>query len=231
MVTDGQQWSFSNHVASSFDEHVKLSIPMYNEGHELVCYLSDFFMKDNAVFYEIGCSTGALISKICARHSHKKNVNFIGVDPVPEMLIEAKKRPNADKIEFVNDSIENVQLDKCNLVVSYYCLQFVDLSNRAEVCKKIYDALLPGGALIIFEKEMSSDPKINKMISSSYMKFKISSGFTPEEVISKQFSLEGMMKTNTHSENRRMLSQSGFSKVASVMKYGGFNGYLCIKDE
>lgn len=61
------------------------------------------------------------------------------------------------------------------------------------------------------------------------MKFKIDYGFSPEEVLSKQFSLEGAMVTNTHSENRHLLSGAGFSHVTTVMRYGEFNGYVCFK--
>lgn len=228
-VNKGEQWSFDNHVAEQFDEHVKLSVPMYNEGHEMICYLSDFFVSDHSTIYEIGSSTGALISKLYNRHSHKKKLKFIGVEPISKMIGVAKQHENAKHIEYVHRLIEYMNLIKCNLVVSYYCLQFVELSQREKVCQKIYDALLPGGALIIFEKEMSDDSKIEKLFTSTYIKFKMNSGFSSEEVIAKQLSLEGVMKTNTHDENKKMLKQAGFSHVASVMKYGEFNGYVCTK--
>lgn len=229
LISEGQQWSFDNHVAEQFDSHVKLSVPLYDEGHELISYLSDFFISDNSVFYEIGCSTGALIRKICNRHSHKNNVRFIGIESVDEMIDKAKTHENSEKIEYINSLIEDTTLEPSNLIVSYYCLQFINPLKRNEVCKKIYDSLLPGGAFILFEKEMIVDPKINKLITSSYMKFKIHNGFTPEEVISKQFSLEGMMKPNTHSANINMLSCAGFQNITSIMRYGEFNGYICIK--
>lgn len=229
LIAEGNQWSFDNHVAEQFDDHVKLSVPLYEEGHALICYLSDFFMRDDAVFYEIGCSTGALIRKIYKRHSHKRNVRFVGIEPVDEMIKEAKSYRNFESIEYFNSSIEETTLEPSNLIVSYYCLQFINPLKRIEVCKKIYDSLVPGGAFILFEKEMISNPKINKLITSSYMKFKIHNGFSPEEVLSKQFSLEGVMIPNTHLANRSMLSSVGFENVTSIMRYGEFNGYICIK--
>ncbi len=228
-ISEGRQWSFSNHVAEQFDDHVKLSVPLYEEGHDLICYLSDFFMSDNAVFYEIGCSTGTLIRKIYNRHSHKKNVSFIGIEPVDEMIEQARSYNNSECIEFINSSVEETPLVPCNLIVSYYCLQFISQLYRIEVCKKIYDSLLPGGAFILFEKEMIEDPKMNKLITSSYLKFKIRNGFTPEEVLSKQFSLEGILNSNTHSVNRSLLSSVGFENITSIMRYGEFHGYICIK--
>ena len=42
VIQNGTQWSFGNGVAQHFDEHVRQSIPLYDEGHDLVCHLSDF---------------------------------------------------------------------------------------------------------------------------------------------------------------------------------------------
>lgn len=170
-----------------------------------------------------------MIRKIYSRHSHKRNVRFIGIEPVNEMIKEAKSHRNFESIEYFNSSIEETTLEPSNLIVSYYCLQFITPSKRLEVCKNIYDSLLPGGAFILFEKEMINDPKINKFITSSYMKFKIHNGFSPEEVLSKQFSLEGVMIPNTHLANTNMLSCAGFENITSIMRYGEFNGYICIK--
>lgn len=187
-------------------------------------------MHDNALCYEIGSSTGALINKIYHRHLHKKNVRFIGIEPILEMVEEAKSKVDK-KVEFLNENIEDIILEKSNLVVGYYFLQFVQVSKRSEVLKKIYESLNEGGGLILFEKEMADDSKISKLITSSYMKFKIENGFSADEVLSKQFSLEGMMITNTHKENKKMLSDVGFLHVTTVMKYGEFNGYVCFKSK
>ncbi|MCL2113631.1 MAG: methyltransferase domain-containing protein [Streptococcaceae bacterium] len=201
----------------------------YEQGHELIGYLSDFFLRDSSVCYEIGCSTGRLIGQIAKRHFHKSNIQFIGIEPVKEMIDIAKKEQEVSQIKFLQSSIEAANLKPCDLVLSYYCLQFVSLSQRDEVCKKIYNALNTGGAFILFEKEIADDPKINKLITSSYIKFKVHNGFSSEEVLSKQLSLEGVMKTNTHSENKKMLIDAGFQHVSTIMKYGEFTGYVCIK--
>ena len=34
--------------------------PLYTEGHDLICDMSDFFVKKSSVVYEVGCSTGTL---------------------------------------------------------------------------------------------------------------------------------------------------------------------------
>ena len=53
-------WTFNN-IANKFESHVEKSVPFYHEGHELINGFSDFFIKDNSLVYDIGCSTGLLI--------------------------------------------------------------------------------------------------------------------------------------------------------------------------
>ncbi len=64
-------WTFGGDVANSFDSHVSKSVPLYYEGHSLICGVSDFFIKNDSVVYELGSSTGALIRKL-ANHNKAK---------------------------------------------------------------------------------------------------------------------------------------------------------------
>lgn len=73
VIQNGTQWSFGNGVAQHFDEHVRQSIPLYDEGHNLVCHLSDFFIRDHSLCYELGSATGNLIGKLYQRHKSKRS--------------------------------------------------------------------------------------------------------------------------------------------------------------
>ena len=57
-------WSFVKKVPKSFESHIIKSVPFYKEGHKVITNLSDFFLKDDSTFYDLGCSTGNLINKI-----------------------------------------------------------------------------------------------------------------------------------------------------------------------
>ena len=41
---DRASWEFSGKTASNFDNHVSRSVPGYNDGHEIIASLSDFFV-------------------------------------------------------------------------------------------------------------------------------------------------------------------------------------------
>ena len=40
-------FNFSGNVHRSFEKHVKKSVPFYDEGHNLICQLSSFFLVNN----------------------------------------------------------------------------------------------------------------------------------------------------------------------------------------
>ena len=72
-------WSFKGKkVVRKFDNHISKSVPFLKEGHELVAQVSDFFVQQDSICYEIGCSTGTLINKIAGRNKGKKRLNLWG---------------------------------------------------------------------------------------------------------------------------------------------------------
>tara|TARA_Y100000741_G_scaffold45787_1_gene31705 strand:+ start:235 stop:498 length:264 start_codon:yes stop_codon:yes gene_type:complete len=73
IITENASWSFGKKVPKKFDNHIKKSVPLYTESHDLAINLSDFFLKENSKCYDLGCSTGTLIRKISERHQKKLN--------------------------------------------------------------------------------------------------------------------------------------------------------------
>lgn len=89
---DRGNWKFSGTVVDSFDEHVSKSVPLHHEGHELICDMSDFFIKPDSVCYEIGCSTGTLTLKLADHNRAKSAASFVGIDIEADMIAKAKEK-------------------------------------------------------------------------------------------------------------------------------------------
>ena len=75
-------WSFDKNVPKNFDKHISKSVPLYNETHWLCEQVSDYYIKEDSIVYDIGCSTGKLLNKIAIRHKLKKNTKYVGLDVV-----------------------------------------------------------------------------------------------------------------------------------------------------
>lgn len=229
ILAGNANWSFRQ-AADSFDEHVARSVPFYNEGHDLICKLTDFFLRDESVVYELGCSTAALGKKVLDRRSNCKNLRYVGLDSVPEMVDLAQKRLREDpRATILNEDISLYDLEKCSVVLSYYTIQFINPSKRQEVINKIYQALEWGGAFILFEKVRGPDARFQDIITQIYNDFKLDNGFSEEEIIHKSRSLKGVLEPFSTQGNLDMLKRAGFNDICTVMKSMCFEGFLAIK--
>ncbi|MGH1516251.1 methyltransferase domain-containing protein [Chryseobacterium sp. JK1] len=231
IVSIESNWKFSGSVAENFDEHVKLSVPYYNQGHDLICSLSDFFVNNGSHIYEIGCSTGTLLEKIHHRnHDMEKQIKITGIDIEQDMIFQAQKKcADFNNVNLICDDIINLELEKSDLIISYYSVQFINPRVRQLVIDKIYNSLNWGGAFIYFEKVRACDARFQDIISTLYMEYKLDRGYTPEEIISKQRSLKGVLEPFSTNGNLDLLKRAGFEDVTSVMKYLCFEGFLAIK--
>ncbi len=222
-------WSFGGSTAHSFSEHVRRSVPYYDDGHDLIVALSDFFVRDDSVCYELGCSTGSLTKKLARHHQQKSAVEWIGIDIEEEMIAQAKVESSAPNINYLCDDIFLYPYEKSDLIIAYYTVQFVPPYRRQELINKIFERLHWGGAFIMFEKVRANDARFQDYMSAIYLDYKLSQGYGPEEIIAKSRSLKRVLEPFSSDANRDLLTRAGFKDVMSVMKYVCFEGFLAIK--
>lgn len=233
IFAENASWSFGKKVPRNFTKHISKSVPFYLDGHEIICELSDFFLKSKSVCYDIGSSTGSLLCKISGRHPNKE-LKFIGLDSVKEMITQAKKESkqnsnNKNKIYFQNRDIIKHNLKKNDLIISYYTMQFIPPRYRQNIINKIYKSLNWGGAFIMFEKLRASDARFQDIFSIVYNDFKLKNGFSSENIIQKTRSLKGILEPFSDKGNLGLIKRSGFEDCISIFQWLSFKGYLCIK--
>lgn len=222
-------WKFSGDIVQEFDQHILSSVPLYEKGHTLISNLSDFFLSNNSLCYELGCSTGTLLKSL-ADHNKNKNVKFIGIEIENDMANYANnKLESYDNIQIICDDILNVELEKSDLIVSYYTIQFIKPRIRQIIFDKIYKSLNWGGAFILFEKVRGADARFQDISTALYTDFKLEQGFTKEEILDKTRSLKGVLEPFSTQGNLDLLQRAGFVDIMSVMKYICFEGFLAIK--
>jgi len=222
-------WSFEDEkVVAAFDEHVSKSVPMYSEGHDLILRFSDYFTHKNSKIFEIGSSTGVFSNKIYERTKEKK-VKVTGIDISEEMTKFANDKYSNDNCTFIFDDAINQDLSDSDMIVAYYTIQFINPSKRQEIINKIYDSLNWGGAFFMFEKTRGMDARFQDMITSVYYDYKISEGYSLEEIMSKHLSLKGVLEPFSTKGNIDMLKRAGFIDINTIFKFVPFEGFLAIK--
>ncbi len=223
-------WKFDSSVANSFVEHAKKSIIGYDEGHKLICKVSDFFCLNNSVLLELGTATGELLDQLYKHNSHKKNIKYYGVDNQSEMLNKAKKNfAKYKNVKLICEDIVKYKFPKNDFTISYYTLQFIPPRFRQKIFDEIFKSLNWGGAFILFEKVRGSDARFQDIISNLYTNFKIEKGFLPNEIISKAESIKGILEPFSTEGNLGLLNRSGFKDIMTIYKNICFEGFLCIK--
>lgn len=218
-------WQFNSYVSKVFDNHVKRSVPFYEISHELTARLSEFFLYNNSVYYDLGCSTGTLIKTI--KKNNNKKINFFGVDNSESMIKMAKK--NCKFANFINKDLINLKMKKSSFISCLYTLQFINLNHRSIILKKIYKSLSKDGSLVFFEKVRFNDSRSQELFNSIYYDFKLENKFTHKEILDKERSLRGAMAPLTLNENLKLLKMAGFKKIIPICQYLFFVGLLCIK--
>jgi tRNA (cmo5U34)-methyltransferase len=226
-------WSFAGPAAERFDEHVSRSVPLYAEGHEIVCGLSDFFVSAGSTAYELGCSTGSLTLRLAEHNREKREARFVGIDIEPEMIAkaEAKRRASGlENVEFLADDILGVELGPADFIVAYYTVQFVRPKVRQVLIDRVFNALNWGGCFVMFEKVRGPDARFQDIMTAMYSyDYKLAQGYKAEEIISKARSLKGILEPFSTQGNLDMLARAGFKDVTTILKFISFEGFVAIK--
>ena len=84
-------WRFNDEVASKFDAHVKQSIPHYSSFQKYIAKLSEWFLKDDCLVYDLACSTGETVNQLLKLKISTK-FSIVGIDNSKKMLDLARKK-------------------------------------------------------------------------------------------------------------------------------------------
>jgi len=226
--TQNANWKFKGKMVESFEDHIKKSVPLYEEGHQLICELSDYFVKEDSTVYELGSSTGKLSHSLAKRHA-QKGAKFVAIEKEKDMYDFAKECYKLDNLEFVEADITEFDYKRSDLFISYYTMQFIHPKHRQSIFDTIYESLEWGGAFVLFEKVRANDARFQDIMSGLYNEFKLKNGYTPEEILNKSMSLKGVLEPFSTQGNIDLLKRAGFVDIISIQKYINFEGFLAIK--
>ncbi len=221
-------WRFDGAVAEQFETHVRKSVPLYDEGHALIVKLSDYFVKEDSICYELGSSTGLLSYRLARQHDFR-NARFVGIEKEPQMIQKAQSLYQMPNLRFEEADITAYTYEKSDLIVAYYTVQFIHPKLRQDLIDTIYASLEWGGAFIMFEKVRANDARFQDIITGLYTDYKLDQGYTPEEIIAKSRSLKGVLEPFSTQGNLDMLRRAGFVDILTIQKYMNFEGFLAIK--
>lgn len=224
------RWEFNKEVVKSFDSHVRKSVPLYDEVQSLVIEMSEWFVRDGSVIYDIGSSTGETISLLLKKHFDKKNVLYVGVESVLSMIEAAQKKVAAKNVKFIHQDVSDMaEFANADLITSIYALQFLPLGKRKKVIQRVHDSLTEGGAFMLVEKIRAENSHFENMWAELHYDLKEMCGLSGDQIIQKAKSLRGVLTPLTLTENINLLKEVGFSNVDVFIKWCNFAGLIAVK--
>ncbi len=232
-----QDFAFDAQVAQVFDDMVSRSVPFYQEIQRLQADLITTFLanEQQAVICDLGCSTGTSIAYLLSHVACPKDTQFIGIDNSEPMLEQAKikltEALNAGRVRLQQaDLSELTQLPTANAIIINWALQFIRPIGREALLKLVYQALKPGGILLLSEKILASDTVLNRLYIDHYLHFKKShSGYTDVENQRKREALENVLVPYRLDENMELLSRAGFKHKDVYFQWFNFACLIAVK--
>lgn len=225
-------FKFDQKVAAVFPDMIKRSVPGYRNIIHQIQHLAANYVAKNSNCYDLGCSLGA--ASLAMSHGNSKSgVRIIAVDNSDAMIERCITNIQGFKhhtpIQLVQADIQDVPIENASMVVLNYTLQFIQQPLRFNVLKRIYQGMRKGGILLLSEKIIFADKKINQLMIEQHHQFKRENGYSELEISQKRSALETVLVPETMPQHIQRLNDIGFSHVNSYHQQLNFVSFIAIK--
>ena len=225
---------FDKKVSAVFEDMAERSIPFYSNSIEAIGFILKRFPLPDGKIYDLGTSTGKTVIHLCETLPERKK-DLIGIDNSEAMITKAKETASRYKSSkeavFLTRDITQFPYEPAAAAILNFTLQFVTPEKRNNLLRKLYDALLPGGMIIITDKISFSNVFIGEKFTDIYYDFKRKHGYSELEISQKREALENVLIPDTIENNLRRLEEAGFSNVTRFFQWFNFAGFLGIKND
>jgi len=227
-----EDFVFNERVVEVFDDMLDRSIPFYHEVISASAQLLARFLVDGDSVCDLGCANGTSLLEF-ARLLTDRQLSYIGIDNSPAMLDKARLKAELYKkdavMHFEEGDITAFQRPNVGAVILNYTLQFIRPIQREDFLRKVFASLRPGGILLLSEKVISHDTRLNREFINIYYEFKKSRGYSELEIAKKREALENVLIPFSINENRELLMKCGFTSVESYFQWFNFTSFIAVK--
>lgn len=209
-------WTFrSRQVADGFDAHVREQLPWYDLAAGAVAHVARHYLPENGLIYDVGASTGNL-ARLLAPSIDARNAGIIGIDNAQEM-VDIHSGPGY----ILQHDARYFDYDPHDVAVLFLVLMFVPVKDRQPLLERIYDALNPGGAMIVVDKCDVDCGYAATILRRLTLAGKVATGTNADQIIAKELSLAGL---------QRPLDPATLPGNPTIFfRFGEFTGWLIEK--
>lgn len=214
MINIPSQWTFENeHVAESFDTHVREQLPWYDLVTEAIVHIGRHFIGHNGLIYDIGASNGN-IGRALLPIINERSAELVAIEPSAAM---ASKYTGGG--QFMQTSAETFDYQPFDFAVSMLTLMFLRPDDVVPLLDRLVRRVRPGGAIAIVERTLPPNGYMSIITSRLTLAAKASTGVSADQIIAKELSLAGV---------QRPIDQRIFKRYPCTewFRFGDFAGFL-----
>ncbi len=204
---------FDAEVAAVFPDMIGRSVPGYAAILNMISLLTHMHAAPGTHLYDLGCSLGAA-SLAMANGLQHDDCSIVAVDNAEAMLARAREYTKASPvpISFRCADICDVVFEPSSVIVLNFTLQFLSLDDRERLLKRVREALVPGGVLILSEKIAGETKQADKVLIEMHHAFKRAQGYSELEISQKRTALEKVLLPETLEHHKQRLAKVGFAR-------------------
>lgn len=229
-----EDFVFNDRVVEVFDDMIDRSIPFYRQVIEAEAQLLNGFLAQGDRVYDLGCATGTTLLEFSRLLKHKE-LEFVGIDNSAPMLDKARLKSELytkqQSLSFLLEDITEFNHPGAGAIIVNYTLQFIRPLQRERFLQRLFHSLRPGGIVLISEKVICHDPRLNREYIDTYYQFKKSRGYSELEIAKKREALENVLIPYSIEENKAMLQKCGFASTETFFQWFNFISLIAIKPE
>ncbi|MFZ1400718.1 MAG: carboxy-S-adenosyl-L-methionine synthase CmoA [Candidatus Promineifilaceae bacterium] len=225
-------FEFDESVVAVFPDMIERSVPGYTLLLPLIGQIASRYAQPNSRCYDLGCSLGA-VTLALRQQIQQPGCRITAVDNSPAMIetcgeIIGRSGPGLP-VDLAEADICQTPISNASVVVLNFTFQFVPPAQRDALIQRIYDGLLPGGALILSEKVLFEPAELDGLLVTLHHDFKRANGYSDLEISQKRTALENVLIAETVPQHQARLLQAGFASADLWFQAFNFVSLLAVK--
>jgi tRNA (cmo5U34)-methyltransferase len=227
-------FEFNGAVAEVFPDMLRRSVPGYASSIEAIGQLAARYVKPNTNCYDLGCSLAA------ATLAMQENISvggcrIVAVDNSEAMVgrcrrVLAEVAGNAQvDVSLQCADIRDIEICNASMVVLNYTLQFLPVADRLALLQKIANGMVDGGLLILSEKVVDENDRIEQFLVELHHQFKRRHAYSGLEISRKRAALENVLIPETLQTHVSRLKLAGFRHAGPWLRYFNFVSILAVR--
>ncbi|WP_026362395.1 carboxy-S-adenosyl-L-methionine synthase CmoA [Geopsychrobacter electrodiphilus] len=207
-------FQFDERVAAVFPDMIQRSVPGYGMMISTIGILAGRYAQADSRCYDLGCSLGA-VSLAMRQRISQPGCEIIAIDNSAAMIergrdLLARDTTSTIPVTMVCADLQEISIENASVVVLNFTLQFIPLTERLTLIKRIYRGLKPGGILILSEKIAFEKQARQQFHVELHHDFKRANGYSDLEVSQKRTALEKVLIPETLDCHQQRLQAAGF---------------------